>query len=73
MISFTDFFGTNFVSYIPIKLETVDREHSAKKWREEKTNKKTKVTMANLTPDDRDAKSRTNKSLWIPSLSCKPL
>ena len=43
------------------ELETDDRERSERKVRKEKKKKKTMVTMANLTPDDRDAKRKTDK------------
>ena len=43
------------------ELETVDRERSERKVTKEKTT----VTMANLTPDDRDARRRTNRYVVI--------
>ena len=38
------------------EFEAVFREYSVRKARKERTKKKTTVTIANLTPDDRDAK-----------------
>ena len=40
------------------EVETVYREHSERKARKERTKKKTTVTIANVTPDDRDARRR---------------
>jgi len=52
-------------------LGTVDRECSEKKTRKEKRKKKTTETetMANLTPNDRDAKMRTTRTDVIQYIS----
>ena len=44
------------------EFETVDRERNERKVRKEKTTKNTTVTVANFTPDDRDAKRRTTNA-----------